>query len=163
MVGGVWREPGDAGPVVEFHCACDPAAARQVLHCGVPLTLVPLDVTRKIVFSPSDLLQLPAEHSPACAMLRRIVPHGIRATSSLYGIEGFYLQDVLGLLALTQPPLVQTKPAVCDVETRGELTRGMTVLDNRWGTTAKPNIDLATGVDVQAVRRYIDRILYHNE
>lgn len=163
MVGGTWREPGDAGPVVEFHFACDPAAARQVIHSGVPVTLVPLDVTRQVVFSPSDLLQMPTEHSAACALLRRIVPHGIRATSSLYGVEGFYLQDVLGLLVLAQVPVVQTKPALCDVETRGELTRGMTVFDTRWGTSIKPNIDLATSVDVQAVRRYIDRILYQTQ
>jgi inosine-uridine nucleoside N-ribohydrolase len=163
MVGGTWHEPGDVGPVVEFHCACDPAAARQVLRSGVPLTLMPLDVTRQVVFSPSDLLQMPTNHSPVCAMLRSIVPHGIRATSSLYGIEGFYLQDVLGLMALMPIPLLQTKPAICDVETRGELTRGMTVFDTRWGTSAKPNVDLATGVDVQAVRRYINRILYHTE
>jgi inosine-uridine nucleoside N-ribohydrolase len=46
-----------------------------------------------------------------------------------------------------------------DVETRGELTRGMSVVDVRWGSTAKPNVDLAVGVDVEAVRRYIGRIL----
>lgn len=34
LVGGTWHTPGDAGPVSEFHFACDPAAARQVLRCG---------------------------------------------------------------------------------------------------------------------------------
>jgi inosine-uridine nucleoside N-ribohydrolase len=161
VLGGVWHEPGDAGPVVEFHFACDPAAARQVLRSGLPLTLLPLDVSRQVVFSPSDLLQMPAEHSATCAFLRRIVPFGIHATSSLYGIEGFFLQDVLGVAALAQPDAISTRPVVADIETRGELTRGMTVFDTRWGATAKPNIDLAIGVDVPAVRRYIDRTLYH--
>src|SRR4051812_31273503 len=46
-VGGAWREPGNASPVAEFHFYCDPPAARQVLHCGAPLTLVPLDAMRK--------------------------------------------------------------------------------------------------------------------
>jgi purine nucleosidase len=45
------------------------------------------------------------------------------------------------------------------VETRGELTRGMTVVDVRWITRDKPNVDLAVGLDVQAVRDYLKRIL----
>jgi inosine-uridine nucleoside N-ribohydrolase len=163
LVGGVWHEAGDAGPSVEFHFSCDPQAARQVLQSGLPVTLLPLDVTRQLIFSPSDLLQLPADRSRAGAILRQIIPHGIRASSSLFGTEGFYLLDVLGVVALAQPSLVQTQPIVCDVETRGELTRGMTVFDTRWGTAAKPNIDISTQVDVAAVRRYIGRILYQND
>src|SRR5262245_8505422 len=121
-LGGAWHEPGNASAVAEFHFYCDPAAARQVLRSAAPLTLIPLDVTRKVVFSPTDLLELPAAESRTSALLRKIVPYGIRATSNLYGIEGFHLKDVLGLAALTLPGAVSTKPAVVDVETRGELT-----------------------------------------
>jgi inosine-uridine nucleoside N-ribohydrolase len=46
-----------------------------------------------------------------------------------------------------------------DVEVRGELTRGMSVFDVRWANTAKPNVELAVGVDVPAVRQYIQRTL----
>ena len=45
------------------------------------------------------------------------------------------------------------------MELRGELTRGMSVFDMRWGVAAKPNVELATSVDVAAVRQYIRRIL----
>jgi inosine-uridine nucleoside N-ribohydrolase len=41
------------------------------------------------------------------------------------------------------------------VEVRGELTRGMSVFDMRWGCQARPNVDLVTAVDVAAVREYI--------
>src|SRR5260370_872026 len=58
-LGGAWHEPGNASHVAEFHFYCDPLSERQVLRCGAPTLLVPLDVTRKLVFSPSDLLQLP--------------------------------------------------------------------------------------------------------
>jgi inosine-uridine nucleoside N-ribohydrolase len=155
IVGGTWHEPGDAGPVTEFHFFCDPAAARQVLRCGIPITLIPLDVSRKIVFSPGDLLQLPAEDSRAAAFLRRTVPHGISATAGLYGTEGFYLQDVLGVVAVGKPDALTTRPIYADVETRGEHTRGMSIFDTRWGTKAKPNVELVTAVDATAVRKYI--------
>ena len=158
-MGGSWHEPGNATPAAEFHFYCDPAAARQVLHCGAPISLIPLDVSRKLVLSPTDLLQLPAPESQTCRFLRQIVPFGIRATAGLYGIEGFHLKDVLAIAALVLPGSVSVKPLAIDVETRGELTRGMSVVDARWGTTVRPNVDLAIGVDLEAVRRYMERIL----
>jgi inosine-uridine nucleoside N-ribohydrolase len=159
FVGGSWHEPGDATAVAEFHFHCDPPAARQVLRCGAPITLVPLDVTRKVVFSPSDLLQLPAPESRTGHFLRQIVPHAIAPTASLYGVEGVYLQDVFGVLALARPGALTTRAVAADVETRGELTRGMSVFDVRWSCPAKPNVELAVGVDGQAVRDYIHRTL----
>ena len=46
-----------------------------------------------------------------------------------------------------------------DVETRGELTLGMSVFDVRWGTTARPNVELAVNVDLGGVRDYIHHTL----
>src|SRR5262245_54374971 len=65
-MGGTMSEPGNAGPTTEFHFACDPLAARQVIRSGAPVTLIPLDVTRKVLFSPTDLLELPAAESRTC-------------------------------------------------------------------------------------------------
>ena len=157
-LGGAWHEPGNASAVAEFHFYCDPLAARQVLRCGAPIMLVPLDVMRKLVFSPSDLLQLPNPESRASRFLRAIVPFGIGATSNLYGVEGFHLKDVLGVTAVALPGAISTRPVAVDVETRGELTRGMSVVDVR-PSALKPNVDLAVGVDVQGVRDYMARIL----
>jgi inosine-uridine nucleoside N-ribohydrolase len=54
---------------------------------------------------------------------------------------------------------MRTRSMTVDVELRGELTRGMTVFDQRpWRTTAH-NVEVAVEVDGQAVRNYIDRIL----
>src|SRR5207253_9710077 len=99
-MGGTLHEPGNEGAVCEFHFSCDPVAARKTLRCGAPITLIPLDVMRKVLFSPSDLLCLPADTSRACRFLRQIVPFGIAATSNLYGIEGFHLNDLLGVVAV---------------------------------------------------------------
>ena len=156
-VAGAWQEPGDASVVAEFHCYCDPLAARQVFKCGAPLVLIPLDVSNKLLFSPADLLELPAPESRTCRFLRRIVPYGIGATSNLYGIEGFHLKDVLGIVAVSLPNVLTTRPMAVDVETRGELTRGMTVVDSRAGAT--PNVEMAVGVDATATRRYVSQTL----
>jgi len=159
IVGGCWNVPGNAGPVAEFHVNLDPEAAKRVLHGELHPLLIPLDVTRKLVFSPSDLLELPNPDSRTCQFLRKIVPFGIRASSNLYGIEGFHLKDVLGTVAVAVPALVSSEPHYVDVETRGELTRGMTVVDARASRTATPNCRVATGVSVADVRDYIVKTL----
>ena len=162
-LGGAWQEPGNAGPVSEFHFYCDPTAARGVLQVGAALTLIPLDLMRKVLFSPTDLLELPAPGSRTTQFLRKIVPFGIAATSNLYGIEGFHLKDVLGILAVAQPEALKTKPMPVDVETRGELTRGMLVVDQRPWRSGGANVNLAVEVDSQAVRDYIGRTLSRAE
>jgi inosine-uridine nucleoside N-ribohydrolase len=158
-VGGAWHEPGNASAVAEFHFYCDPPAARQALRCGTPLTLIPLDVSRKMLFSPRDLLELAASESRTGRFLGQIVPFGIGATSNLYGIEGFHLKDLVGVAAVSLPAALTTKPMAVDVETRGELTRGMSVVDSRPMPSGTPNVDLAVAVDTAAVREYVDRLL----
>ncbi len=155
ILGGLVHEPGNAGPTTEFHFACDPVAARQVLRSGANITLIPLDLMRKVLFSPLDLLELPVDAGPVCKFLRQIVPFGIAATSHHYGIEGFHLKDVLGVIAVAKPELIQTKHASVDVETRGELTRGMSVIDQRPWHEKTSNVDLAHHVDSQGVRDYM--------
>jgi inosine-uridine nucleoside N-ribohydrolase len=158
-VGGAWREPGDASATAEFHFYCDPLSARQVLKSGAPLTLIPLDVSRQILFSPTDLLELPAPESRTCQFLRRIVAYGIGATSNAFGIEGFHLEDVIGVVALARAEALTTRPANVDVETRGDLTRGMSVIDTRSESKEEANVDLATKVDVAFVRKYMESTL----
>lgn len=159
LIGVAWREPGNAGPVAEFHIHLDPDAARRVLAAELHPLLIPLDVTRKLVFSPSDLLALPNPDSRTCQFLRQIVPFGIRACSNLYGIEGFYLKDVLGVAALALPAAVTSDAHHVDVETRGVLTRGMTVVDTRPTPAGPANARVATGVAVADVREYILKTL----
>jgi inosine-uridine nucleoside N-ribohydrolase len=158
-LGGAWHEPGNATAVAEFHFYCDPLSARQVLRAGAHLTLIPLDVMRKVLFSPSDLLELPNPESRTCRFLRQIIPFGIRASSSRYGIEGFHLKDVLGVAAAAMPDVITTRSMPVDVEIGGELTKGMSVVDARSYSDQKRNVDLATDVHVPRIREYIDRIL----
>ena len=88
-----------------------------------------------------------------------LLPHAIRTSASLYGVEGFHLKDVVGVAMVSIPSAFTTKPMVADVEIGGELTRGMTVFDQRWTCTAKPNVDMAMAIDLAVVRKYINDTL----
>lgn len=159
VVGGALHEPGNAGPVSEFHFFCDPKAARKVLHCNASITLIPLDMTRKVLYSPTELLGDATEMSPAFHFLRQIVPFGIAATSHQYGIEGFHLKDILGVVAVGFPAAIHGKQMFVDVETHGELTRGMSVFDRRSWHNATPNVNAVVEVDNKALRQYVNRVI----
>jgi inosine-uridine nucleoside N-ribohydrolase len=158
-LGGTIKEPGNGGPVSEFHFACDPLAARQVLRSGARITLVPLDAMHQVLFSPKDLLDLPVPESRTCKFLKEITPFGIRAASNLFGIEGFHLKDVLGIVPMAIPATVITQPTEIDVEPQGELTKGMCVIDRRPGHSPRPNVDMIVSVDGASVRNYVFQIL----
>ena len=163
IVGGSMNEPGNAGPVSEFHFCCDPLAARKVLKCHVPLTLIPLDMMRKVLFAPTELLGGASELSPLFPFLRQIVPFGIAATSNLYGIEGFHLKDILGIVSASFPVAVHTRHMFVDaVETQGELTKGMSTSSKSarpWRERQRPNVEVVTEVDTKAVRQYVNQII----
>jgi inosine-uridine nucleoside N-ribohydrolase len=159
IVGGAVTEPGDVTPVAEFHFWCDPASARQVLRCSVPITLLPLDVTHKFIFSPGDCGKLGSAGTRTGDFLGKILPTLLSPTASRFGIEGVYLNDALAVVALARSVAVAANGAAVDVETRGELTRGMSVVDRRWGTAARPMVDLASDIDLRVARQYIQGIL----
>ncbi|WP_068304185.1 nucleoside hydrolase [Pararhodobacter sp. CCB-MM2] len=64
-MGGNIHEIGNAGPHAEFNLAADPLAADEVFASDVPVTLIPLDVTRKFRASPADLVELRDSGAPA--------------------------------------------------------------------------------------------------
>ncbi len=66
---------------------------------------------------------------------------------------------MIGVVALARAEALTTRPANVDVETRGDLTRGMSVIDTRSESKEEANVDLATKVDVAFVRKYMESTL----
>jgi purine nucleosidase len=69
------------------------------------------------------------------------------------GFYGAFIHDPLVVAAALDPGLVKAEPLYVDVETRGELTTGMTVADRRHLTGQPSNADVATFLD-----RLIERV-----
>jgi purine nucleosidase len=66
---------------------------------------------------------------------------------------------VLGVAAVALPGVVTAAAHHADVEARGELTRGMLVVDVRPNPAGPPTARVATDVSVGEVRQYIERTL----
>ena len=157
IAGGTSQGQGNATPVVDFNFYCDPRAARHVVREPMAKTLVPLETTGQVTFGFDLLDQLPAESSRAGMILRNMLPHAFRAYRQLLGSEGISLHDVVSLVAVTNPELFERSTVAADVETGGELTAGMLVVDRRTVRLWRPNVDLLTGCDTVAVKDCILR------
>ena len=113
--------------------------------------LVPLETTSQLLLGFEFLDQLPREVSRAGQLLRRMLPHAFRAHRQILGSEGIWLHDVVSLVALTNPELFERTNVAADVETAGDLTAGMLVIDRRQTSPSRPNCDLLVGCDAAAI------------
>ncbi len=72
------------------------------------------------------------------------------------GFYGAFIHDPLAVAATLDRALVETDALYVDVETRGEITTGMTVVDRRGLTGRAPNLDVARTADVPT---FLDRLI----
>lgn len=128
VMGGAVAVPGNVTPVAEFNIFGDPQAARLVLRSGLPVTLVPLDVTRRVRVAPGDLAAVPGRVGQ---FLRDATGCAFRFAEAQEGGSWFTLHDPLAVAVALDPTLVTAEPLALDVEVAGELTMGMTVADRR--------------------------------
>lgn len=159
IMGGAVRVPGDATATAQFNIHCDPEAAREVFRSATTKTLIPLDVTTKVLLSFELLNELPAEETRAGRVLHKILPFSFRSYRERLGVEGICLHDAVALTAVTNPELFQMEEMAADVELSGELTRGMTVFDRRRLREGRLNMEVAMEAEIAAIRDNIIRSL----
>ncbi len=133
VMGGAVAAPGNVGPAVEFNVGFDPEAARAVFAAPWPVTLVPLDVTMGVLVGPEELRRL--EEAGRRSDVARFAAAALRGYMASYeqriGLAAAPLHDPLALAVAVDPSLAHPTALPLDVETRGELTRGMVVADRR--------------------------------
>ncbi len=159
MMGGTVAGPGNITPAAEFNIYCDPKSARTVFRSRSTKTLIPLDVTNRVVLTFDFLHELPDEMTRVGKLLRRIIPPAFRAFRQESGIEGIHAHDSVALLSVLHPELFVTEEMAGDVETKGDLTTGATVFDRRRIPVWRRNMEVAVDLDPAKVTQQIIRNL----
>lgn len=153
MGGAVW-ERGNVTSTAEFNIYADPEAAREVIHGGVPITLVGLDVTHKVEFTRERLDDLLGSRTGLrSGFLRCICEKMFSFYRAHLGRDVFFLHDPLAVAVALDATLVETCALHLDIETKGELTRGMTVPERRPWIRAPANVDVCTNVEADRFLR----------
>jgi len=131
VMGGAVSVGGNVTPVAEFNMYVDPDAAAAVFEAGLPIDLIPLDVTRQVILTRGGLHEATGRsRSPRACFLEDFTLFGFEFSESR-GESGIFLHDPLAMAVAIEPGLVGLEPLHVAVEWEGRLTRGMTVADRR--------------------------------
>jgi inosine-uridine nucleoside N-ribohydrolase len=158
-LGGSIDAGGDITAAAETNIFLNPEAARTVLATPDAKTLVPLDVTNRVILTYEQFQRMADASLPAAAFLKQLLPFSFRAHHQFLAMEGIWLREVVALTAVARPHLFRMQPLLVDVETQGELTRGMTVFERRRHHAAKASATVAVEVDAQGVVDYVSQLL----
>ena len=165
LMGGAFETYGNVTTTAEFNIFVDPHAAQLVLDFGVPVTMVPLDVTHQVILTGKRLDAEIGERSDRLSQFLRDVT---QATMGFHqereGFYGTYIHDALPIGLLTHPELFETVEAFVQVETSSDLTQGMTIADLRpERSRPKPNARVCVGVNAETfLQHFFNRILQLN-
>ena len=129
LMGGAYFEVGNITPAAEFNIYVDPEAAEIVFKSGVKLTVMPLDVTHKALTSAEWINDIKALGTEVGRMVVEWTDFFERFDTEKYGSKGAPLHDPCTIAYLIQPDLFEGRFINVEIETKSELTLGMTVAD----------------------------------
>lgn len=139
IMGGAYFEVGNVTPTAEFNIYVDPHAADIVFKSGIPLVVMPLDVTHKALVTAARNDAFRALGNPVGIAAAQMTDFFERYDREKYGSAGAPLHDPCVTAYLIAPELFTGRHINVEIETMSELTLGMTVAD-WWGVTGRaPN------------------------
>lgn len=136
MGGGTY---GNRTPAAEFNIYADAEAAKAVFESGTPITMFGLDVTHQALATDERMKQLAAINTPAATAVTDMLHFYSGAYKGKFA--GAALHDPCPIAYLIDPTMFQLENVRVDVETKGEFTYGMTVIDadSRTDQNQTPN------------------------
>jgi purine nucleosidase len=149
IMGGSFTR-GNSTPAAEFNIYADPEAAKEVFAAGWQVVMVGLDLTLQAIVDDPIVGRM---HELGRLGAELVAPLATFWTNPLDDEwDGQALHDVCAVAYLARPDLFTTRPARVDVETTGEFTSGMTVVDFH---SESPNAIVPTRLDVAGFWDYV--------
>jgi len=141
-MGGSYKSHGNCSPVAEFNYWCDPDAASTVYSSlKRNIEMIGLDVTRKIVFTPTILEYCSRMNPKQHKYLQKITKFYFNFHWKYEHILGCVINDPLAVAYYIDPTLCQGFDSYTAVETQG-ISIGQTVVDRHhfWQKAANSTI-----------------------
>jgi purine nucleosidase len=134
-------------PTAEFNVFADPEAADIVLRSGVPIVMLPLDVTHQVLSTAARLERIRAVGGRCASWVHAMLGSYGRFGKSQPGDAGAPLHDPTVIAWLLRPGLFSGRSINVQIELAGQLTLGMTVADYWQKSGLAPNVLFLRDVD----------------
>jgi purine nucleosidase len=136
LMGGGYFEGGNITPSAEFNIYVDPEAAKIVFGAGVPITMMPLDVTHKVLTTRVRVERLRANGNRPSVAMADMLEFFERFDEEKYGTDGGPLHDPTVIAWLLDPGMFSGRQCNVEIEAGSDLTLGATVID-WWKVTGR--------------------------
>jgi purine nucleosidase len=128
IMGGALRVDGNTTSLAEFNFFVDPHAAHIVLESGMPITLVPWDITKDVLFTQAHVDRLLKIDSPITHFIQEATRFYIEFHLDTFGYAGCSINDPVALALAFMPDLAVTQTMHVAVEFTSELAMGKSVI-----------------------------------
>ena len=151
MAGGITG--GNTTAAAEFNVYVDPEAADIVFRSRIPKTMVGLEpIYEGGLLHDADVTQIEACPSPWCWAVGRLLRQNLDRWKDYTGeTHPARPPDLAAMAVALEPGLATSKMLHVAVETQGQHTRGMTVVDNRRyrfdPQAPEANVNVVTAID----------------
>ena len=137
FMGGVGMSLGNITPSAEFNIYVDPHAADIVLNSGIPMVMMGLDVTHKVMVNDSIINDIKKNGNKCSIFFGDLMSFYSKFHRKLYEIDESPLHDPCVIAYLINNKIFEGKDVNVVVEKDSPITRGETVVD--WlGVTKRP-------------------------
>ena len=148
LMGGSYTN-GNVTPAAEFNILADAEAAQICFSCGRPITMIGLDVTRKVLCYPRIVERMKGIQNAASELFVSLMGHFCRTQREIFGWEGGPLHDPVTIASLIDPTLLTTKPMNVQIDLRSTQSYGRTNCDYFGYLHLPPTADVAVDIDVE--------------
>lgn len=148
LMGGSYQN-GNVTPAAEFNIMADGEAAYVVFNSGRPITMVGLDVTRKVLCYPEIVDRMEKLDTPAAHLFADLMRFFNKSQKEVFGWEGGPLHDPVTCASIIDPDLLKTKHVHVSIDIRSAESYGRTNCDMFNYLQLEPNCDVAYDIDVE--------------
>ncbi|MFD0870405.1 Pyrimidine-specific ribonucleoside hydrolase rihB [Chlamydia abortus] len=145
MGGGTF---GNWTPAAEFNIYVDAEAAKVVFESGVPIAMFGLDLTHQALATPEVQKRIREIGNPVSDFVEELLQFFMQTYKEVFGFDGAPIHDACCVAYCIDPSVFTCRKLHVDIETKGEFTYGMTVVDTLGTTGKEPNAHVALELDI---------------
>lgn len=146
LMGGAYTN-GNVTPAAEFNIIADADAAYVCFTSGCPITMMGLDVTRKVLCYPEIVDRMEKIGNKASKLFADLMRFFCKTQKEVFGWEGGPLHDPVTIAWLIDPSVVTLKPMHVDIDIRSVQSYGRTNCDFFGYGGQEPTANVAIDID----------------